>query len=250
MNNNFDKLLNDKQHGATYILNNIINYIYNNSLLPQDYIKLSELIINSYPAMAQMYHLSYKLKLLGEGKLKNIEEINGYFLKSRKHSKENCLKLLYQLKPIKITTISHSSLVINLLTEYSKHNHISITIGEGYPANEGIIAAKILKRKNIEVRIVKDEHLKLSAEKTDLILTGADATGNEWFINKQGTMELLLAGALSGIKTVVCSSSDKIIIPKILNYNYDTDFLIKNRKKIKEHFFEIIPKSIVTQFIS
>ena len=248
----FEKLLNDKQHGATYILNGLLDFLLENEtdLTSSDLLYISKSLPEHYPAMAQMYYLSYKLKILSvEFPHRNLSEIKNFFTESRSKTIEKSVSMLLKIKPAKIITISYSSIVLDVIKKYSEYYPVKITIGEGLPANEGVTAAEKLKENKIPVRIVKDKNLSSLSKSKDIILTGADSFGEEWFINKEGSFELIINGALSGVGTMVCASEDKKIVPEIFNLKYDTDFLFNNRDKIRKDYFEIIPKSIVSYFV-
>ncbi len=252
MNNNIEKLLQDREHGATWIQEQLINALLTESahLSLWEIKDISLKIKENYSAMVQLQHLSFALSSL-DGDIKNgLEEIKKRFENFHNDSLESCVEFLLNNKPNRIVTISYSSQVLNTLISYRKRGgNFTVLIGEGNPAKEGIIAANYLRKNRIRTYICKDEHLAKLARKKDIILIGSDAIGQEWLINKVGSYELVIVGAMSGVPTILCGTKDKVVHPEIMGYKFDTDFLIEFKDEITKMHLEIVPTSIIWEKI-
>ncbi len=245
-------LLRDRTHGATYIQEKIIDELsalqrFEPSLL----VNLAEGLRQSYPAMVQLHHLSSKLEECAEKRENNcVKKLKEFFGEMHNRAVNKCVEEILKLGPSRITTISHSSQVIKVLTRLKKKGHkFTLLVGEGKPAKEGLVTARVLREAGIKSYVCKDGNLAKYARRRDLILTGTDAFGKEWLINKIGSYELVIKGGLAGVPTIVCASEDKRVVPDIMNYSFDTDFLRNFKREITEMQMEVVPTSIVWKLI-
>ncbi len=247
------QLLNDREHGASWIQERLIDTLirYGHELSSDTLHEISEAIRENFPAMVQMHHLASELSRIENDIPERLRETKEKFAGYHEEAHRKCVRILKRRQPKKIATISFSSHVIRALIAYRKSGAIfSVTIGEGNPAREGQLAAEILRENGIRTYICKDENLARLSRKKDLIMIGSDAIGEEWLINKAGSYELVIYGALSKVPTLVCSSRDKVVIPHVMNFRYDTDFLREFKDEITAMHLEVVPTSIIWKIVT
>jgi translation initiation factor 2B subunit (eIF-2B alpha/beta/delta family) len=102
----------------------------------------------------------------------------------------------------RLVTFSQSSLVMRLLVE--RRDRIDrLVISLAGPCNEGAIAAAKYASAGIAVDLSSDAALPGLVRRGDYILVGADGITGSYFVNKCGTLPLLLAGHAAGATSLV-----------------------------------------------
>ena len=157
----------------------------------------SKKLLKSFPAMAVFSYLDRNLTDLDSAKSIKAQ------LRRLHEEAKNEIELVGQNLDIKwtgkrrIVTFSQSTVVRQvLLGRIDKIKKVLISCAS--PGNEGIVAARKLARKGIEVQLVADASLPAMVEKKDYILLGADAVSRDYFVNKSGSLPLLLAAREAG----------------------------------------------------
>ncbi|MDD4050761.1 MAG: hypothetical protein PHR28_02525 [candidate division Zixibacteria bacterium] len=102
----------------------------------------------------------------------------------------------------RVVTFSQSSLVMRLLLE--RRNRIDqLLISTAAPNNEGAVAAARYASAGIDVCLSTDAALPGLVRRGDYILVGADCVTERFFVNKCGTLPLLLTGRAVGAVSLV-----------------------------------------------
>lgn len=111
-----------------------------------------------------------------------------------------------------IATLSQSSTVLQAFFRAKDSGldfHVIVPVG--HPAKEGMITAKKLAEKEIDVTLIPDSALALAASRADLVIVGADAITREFFINKLGTTTLAITSRHYGVPFYVCARRVKFV---------------------------------------
>lgn len=90
-----------------------------------------------------------------------------------------------------------------------------VLCAESRPGLEGRSLAAALATHGLQVTVVADAAIASDFQAGDVVLVGADAIADEWFINKVGTGQLCAAAQLSGVPAYVVSGREKCVAPEI-----------------------------------
>ncbi len=111
-----------------------------------------------------------------------------------------------------IATISQSSTVLQaFFRAKSSGLDFHVIAPVGHPAKEGLITARKLADREIDVTVIPDAALAIAASRADLVLVGADAITREFFINKLGTTTLAITSRHYGVPLYVCARRVKFV---------------------------------------
>jgi translation initiation factor 2B subunit (eIF-2B alpha/beta/delta family) len=102
----------------------------------------------------------------------------------------------------RVVTFSQSSLAIRLLLE-RRDRIAELLISMAAPQNEGLAVGARLAEAGIAVELATDAALPGMVRRGDLVIVGADSVTERYFINKCGTLPLLLAARAVGAVSVV-----------------------------------------------
>lgn len=146
----------------------------------------------------------------------------------------------------RVVTFSQSSLVMRLLRQ-RRERIDGLLISAGSPRHEGILAATGLAAAGIPVELATDAALPGLVRRNDLIIVGADAVTERYFVNKCGTLPLLLSARAAGAVSVVVYERFKRIaagnIRVIPRQHPPGEILVRRRRGIRvtNVYFEAIP---------
>ncbi len=247
------QLLEDRTHGATYLQEKIIEVLieYEKEITPEILKWTAAEIRKNFPPMIQMHYIAYHLENYRDNLKEHLIDFRTHLKKIHQEPVKKCVNFLKKLEVKKLVTISHSKMVISsLIALREEGKDFTVTVGEGHPAMEGYKTAEELRKHGIRTFVTKDENLAKLSRKRDIVLIGCDAMGKEWLINKIGSYELIITGALAATPTVLCSSEDKIVRPQLTSYKYDTDFLRNFKKEITEMKMELLPTTAIWKIIT
>ncbi len=108
------------------------------------------------------------------------------------------------------TVMTHSASAA-VFTALCAASEVKVIATESRPKLEGVQQARRLRRAGIEVEVIVDAAIVLHLERTDLVLTGADAVTDEGVISKVGTSMLARAAVEAGVSRYAVCGSDKIL---------------------------------------
>ncbi|MCK4661376.1 MAG: hypothetical protein KAT68_00815 [Bacteroidales bacterium] len=131
------------------------------------------------------------------------------------------------------------------------------------PANEGIIQAKILASLEYKINLISDAAIPKYVEDIDFALLGADTIFEDCFINKIGSMAIVLACNYFKKPVYVIADSRKIINKSIFPEKLLNLIITEKAKPVEEimknpynnispsnYYYETIPNSLITGFIA
>lgn len=102
----------------------------------------------------------------------------------------------------RVMTISHSGIVRDALVA-AKEAGAAAWVGEGRPGREGLELARELAGAGAKCTVYADAAFTGFLPLVELVLVGADAVGNNAFVNKTGTRVLLAMAQEAGVMTAV-----------------------------------------------
>ena len=156
----------------------------------------------TFPEMAVFAYLQKKFKGVGADSLAAVLERLHDEAEAEPAEIGRRLDRIWKRKR-RIVTFSHSSLVMRLLLE--RRSRIDqLLISTAAPNNEGAIAAARYASAGVDVCLSADAALPGLVRRGDFIVVGADTVAERFFVNKCGTVPLLLtAHAVGAVSLVV-----------------------------------------------
>jgi translation initiation factor 2B subunit (eIF-2B alpha/beta/delta family) len=212
-----------------------------------------QILLAGQPAMAALYnvaHVALGASLHSHNVKKALEE----YLQEIHHEQELAIGKTLELVGgrQRIVTISASSIIENCLQHWER----SILIFESRPRNEGAILAQRLSRSGCQVSLAVDAACHLLLKEGDVVLIGADSLTPAGVTNKIGSWHLAMAAQEKNIPVFVVAGREKWW-PEPLQEKYiethDPREVLENTSTgitIINHYFEVIPFSLVTLIIS
>lgn len=155
----------------------------------------------TFPEMAVFAYLQERLAKVDDASLKDRIDL---LLAEAEEEAERIGRRLDRLwkRKRRVVTFSHSSLAVRLLVE-RRERITELLISMASPMNEGLAAADRLAKAGIAIELATDAALPGMIRRGDLVIVGADSVTERYFINKCGTLPLLLAARAAGAVSVV-----------------------------------------------
>lgn len=180
---------------------------------PRGVEQAASLIIKANPGMASLYNVaSLALEAYGEKGLEGLEDVARRFIEYQSDASRRIAAEAQRILPrgIVVATISFSSNVYTVLSEAGRKLGKTVVL-ESRPGGEGVLLARELARRGIEVSLVPDAAMHLFLRDVDLIMVGADTvTWDACLYNKVGTRLLAEAGKRREIPVVGVFEAYKI----------------------------------------
>lgn len=207
-----DKLLEDNRSGSAALLAKLLDLLeeYHDSkekYSVQDMKNVLNRLTKGFSGFSIYFHFyrtfNNRLKVLEGYRFRNIEirkEMLMFLVSYRgkwKNVNERIAASVLEslnLKNKKVLLHSNSSTirsVFNILYKQDIRPDIIQTVS--YPVKEGIIQAKYLARKNLNVTLITDASIGLHIPAIDYAILGADTIFEKSFINKTGSLPIALA---------------------------------------------------------
>ncbi len=251
-----NKILNDKTSGSNDLLSNIHALLFQNSANLCELKFIIHKLKKAFPAFSGIQNYLYNLERTINRK-DSIRKFFQDFNHTEKSVYNNIFKnaLPYLKKKKNILTISNSKTVFEILTRLASVAKLSIFICESRPKYEGRILAEKLASRKIKTQLITEAQAAIYLGKSDCVLIGADSIlKNGDAINKIGSFQL----------AILCKYFNKpfYVIADKLKFSSNNKFIqveissgeiwsaCKKRIKIKNFYFERIPKSLITKIIT
>ena len=156
-----------------------------------------------------------------------------------------------------IVTISRSRAVEETLRLLATRASVRVRCGEGRPAREGAVLAGLLGQLGVEVELFSDAGLSAAVPGTTAVLVGADAVGDEWFVNKVGTAAICALAIQSGVLVYVLAGRDRRVSGREFERLTSREGLALEIQPgalrgvtVRNPYFERIPVRLASQFVS
>ena len=271
-----EKLSKDGIHGSSFLTKKAISIVklYIDGSDPskieiKTLMQIVQLIVQAQPTMALLFSFSNRLLLFldqiyeKDFSEKEKKESILTFLESFSQSidageKRICQNTADRLKSISPIATYSSSRTIKKTLEllHKKNNSLMVYCAESRPKNEGILLAKSLAEKNIDVSVMTDATLFSIIKKISALIIGADAITEKSVINKIGSYPLVQLAIQQKIP-VYCLCHCYKLIPA--NYTMEnepkkpaTDILENEQENITviNYYFDFTPLHLFTGFIT
>jgi len=271
-----NELSKDSIHGSSFLTRKAINIVrlYLNETKPskieiKTLMNIVKLIVQAQPTMALLINFSNRL-LLFLDKIKEkdfsdeetqqtilnfLELFNQSIETGEKCISQNAVDCLKSISPL-ATFSSSRTIQQTLQLLHKKNNSLLVYCAESRPKNEGILLAKSLARKNIDVSVMTDATLFSIIKKVNAIIIGADAITDKGVINKIGSYPLVKLATQQKIP-VYCLCHYYKLIPPNFNLGNEpkkpaTDILKKEQENITviNYYFDSTPLQYFTGFIT
>ncbi len=152
-----------------------------------DLVTLIERILHNQNSMAAVINACLVvLKARKNGERRLIAEAKESFILSSYRAVEQATRELGSLGSL--ATYSYSSAVKDLIVKLKPRVYLSVA----HPAREGERLAEQLLSNDIEVLLFEDCAYSLIMREVDAVVVGADAIFNDSFVNKTGTLSLVM----------------------------------------------------------
>jgi len=249
-------ILTDRTSGASALYRKTIELFKTDPVYKNHNRLLKDLdrISNSFSEMAPFIYLKQRLKSPPAGSRSDTLTDLLNELQSEERNISEYLSLIWK-KKCRVITFSQSSCVLNMLLQ--RRNLIkSVLISIAAPSNEGVLAARKILRAGIKVALTTDAALPGMIKSNDLVLVGADCVTEKYFVNKTGTLPLLVMAARMKAKRVVVAESFKTITASDYQFSpraKSAGEIISRRPRdltVINEYFEKIPLELITCLIS
>ena len=222
--------------------------------------RLPETIQDNFAEIAPLATLAERIREISGDNLKGkVAEIEEELRGKRSEQVKSIASIGESLigENVTVSTISRSGTVLELLARAraaGRDFHVIASVGE--PAREGLLMAKDLAEKGIEVTLVPDSAAGFAAAHSGIVFVGADAVTPEFFVNKIGTLPLALAASHSGVPFYVCSRLAKFYprekLPSAVKVISARELGASDAELISSGapLFERIPNSLVTGIVT
>lgn len=156
----------------------------------------------------------------------------------------------------KLMTISSSTLVNQILIKASsakKRFHVYNL--KSHPPDEGVHSAEFLLEHNIKTTLIADAEMGLFMPQMNLVLIGADRVFEDGFVNKAGTLPLLVTAKHFNIPVYLAFDTWKILSKndKTVKFMERENSEIYSNKihelHVQNFYFESIPLNLVQKVI-
>ncbi len=223
-----ETVLRDRESGQSKIIRMTIELL-KKTRRKSERIEICKKVCSAHKAMAG---LKWLLKQIEGGRA--VSEIEAEI----EEMDERCVRNLEKIVEGKVvTTISRSHIVEKALL---KAEHVIVL--ESTPGREGLEMARFLRGRGLLATTFPDSAISYAVKACDLVVVGADAVLEDAFINKTGTLPLALtAKHISKDFYVACPSYKfaEVDFEEVVDLSFGDEML-----------FELIPKNLVTEFVT
>ncbi len=212
-----------------------------------DYSLLIERVMRGQPSMAVVLNVGERI--LKADSLDELKGLKAEFSKAESGCVERAAKRLERFNSI--ATISYSKTVLSTL-EKVKPDKVFVSVS--HPAREGEVLAERLMEVGIEPVLFEDAAYSLVMDKVDVVIMGADAVFEGFFVNKIGSFSLALLSR--HFKKGVYVLANRF---KFLNRELEKAYKIEKMKaeelsslgcEVLNYYFEKVPIELITEVIS
>lgn len=236
----------------------------------QDLQNVSKEILKSQPNMVALRRNVYNFLSHYKRQLANKSSAEQIYLSCRQKLEQLQANLHSNLDKIaalgsklivnsnRIMTISHSTAVRTLLTQAQQaKKRFRVFALKSHPPDEGVVMAEYLTAQKIKTTLISDAEMGLFMKDMNMVLVGADRVYGDGFVNKTGTLPLLLTASHFNVPVYLVFDTGKILseqdravkfVERSLDEIYD-DRENGKELQVRNYYFERIPLDLVTKII-
>jgi translation initiation factor 2B subunit (eIF-2B alpha/beta/delta family) len=115
----------------------------------------------------------------------------------------------------RVVTCSNSAAVASAVRALHQTTPLVVSCAESRPACEGRTLAASLAAEGVTVEVLTDAAIAVGLGPGDLVLVGADAVADGWFVNKAGTGQLCAAAALASVPAYAVAGREKFLTSRL-----------------------------------
>jgi len=232
-------LIEDRHAGASLLLQRACAQV--ESCPPDQVIDLAHRLLAAQPTMAPIYQLASRI-LKGEEPraiAREMKEIS-------QSASEEIAEQMFKQTPREARILTHSSSWTVEQTLVRLRN--PVVVGEGRPALEGRALAERLASQGIEVTLCTDSAEIEMLRDCDLVMVGADAVSESRFVNKVGTLALLLGARELGLPAYLLADGTKRVDEEFIDRIFPSDkpFDQIDGVVVANPQYERVPRSLLT----
>lgn len=279
MTNSLNKIITDKYSGSLIItkktlayFRDVINECIASEQASQDCyataLEASKAILKSQPNMALLRHcntnfLSFFKRVAGadHDKHKSLSAALDKLLQIEQEVEKNLDRIAVIGSKLitssnNVMTISYSTIVRQIFVNAHKlRKRYQVFNLKSHPPDEGIHLAEFLTDKKIKTTLIADSEMGVFMPEMNLVIVGADRVYEDGFVNKAGTLPLLLTAKHFNVPVYLATETWKILlerdkavkfIERDISEIYDND---QQNVQVQNYYFERIPLDLVTKVI-
>ena len=238
----FQSILDNRQDGASALFE---QYLERARDLPRESIIAGlEACQTSFPLMAVW---TYALEQLQTSRA-NLEEIGQGMVRQTEATSNLAVEALADYRSL--LTLSNSSLVRRTVVSSGKGAH-ELFCAVSQPGGEGRLLATTLQKQGITTRLIGDQSIPEHLPQVNAIILGADQYDSTAFINKVGSLDLVLRAHDHGLPVLVIAEPFKQVqslpaqSPELASIK-----IMERGQPIHRIMFEWVPWQTHTKLIS
>ena len=213
----------------------------------EDYSLLIDEIIKGQPSMAVV--LSVGDRILKANSVDELKELKGEFLKAENRCVEIAAERFKGVKSI--ATISYSKTVLSTIEKVRPER---VYVSVSHPSREGEALARKLMEIGIETVVFEDAAYSYVMNDVDVVLMGADAVFDDFFVNKIGSFPLALLAKYFGKDVYVLANRFKFLkkgLEKSYKIQRMNDKEVSNLNcTVLNYYFEKVPLGLINEIVS
>jgi len=228
----------------------------------------SKQILKRQPNMALLRRLSYSLTTAFKRTIatnapkdeiyqsikKKLDQLESEMLQNQKRIVDSAAKLFVASN--NVMTISYSTVVRDIFVKAQdlKRRFRVFTL-KSHPPDEGVDLAEYLSAKSIKTSLISDAEMAVFMPQMNFILLGADRVYEDGFVNKAGSLPLLLTAHHFNIPVYLAVDTWKILpeMEKAVKFiDRDATEIYpapKTQLEVHNFYFERVPLNLVTKVI-
>lgn len=186
--------------------------------------------------------------------LNKLDQLEKEIIQNQKRIIQSAVKLVASSS--NIMTISYSSVVRDTLILAQKlKKRFRVFCLKSHPPDEGVKFAEDLSGKKIKTTLISDAEMAVFMPEINFVLIGADRVYENGFVNKAGSLPLLLTARHFNIPVYLTADTWKILpeIEKAIKFvDQDLSEIYAEphtEMQIHNYYFERIPLDLVTKVI-
>lgn len=154
-----------------------------------------------------------------------------------------------------VLTLSSSSTVRSTLLHEAHRRTGRVVVLESRPMQEGHLTAAALARAGVPVTLAVDAAAAWFAERSAVVLLGADSIGDRGVVNKLGSLAAAQAAHRAGVPVVVATDETKILppgFPQHLSDDRPAEEVVRPPAGVRvwNRYFEAVPLAFVTAIVT
>ncbi len=188
---NLDHIVKDRRSGSAQIAHDFLELIVCENHSNSDIDEMCRIIAEAFPSMALIQTITRRLMASDRNRVLTANKL----LKKLDDSDNLIAKKAQRVIPdgAKVLTISQSRTIFEIFRQAKEQGKkLHVFLSYGYPENDGREHAEKIRDLGFRVTIFPDLAYGRFVQSVDLVLSGADQSSDDMFVNRTGTLALAL----------------------------------------------------------